>query len=163
MTFINATQFAGIVAFGIAALCAGNNWRSARTSKRQWGVLSVITALLATECWLGLRHRVHALATDWLVARNLYDMRAIPQKYLIAVLALVGCALVFFVTVRPGKQPSPLRSAWLATILSLVLFLIESVSLHGFDTVLYQPLGPIAVIGWLWILLGSTIAFFASA
>jgi hypothetical protein len=163
MTFINATQIAGMASFGIAAILSVANWQAARSGKRQWGAISVIAAMLAAECVVGLRHRAHAVATDWLVAHDLYGARNTPQEYLIAAVALAGFILLLIMAARGSKRTAAYRAAWLATIMSLVLFLTETVSLHGFDAALYRALGPLAVIGWLWIVLGSAISLSARA
>jgi hypothetical protein len=163
MSFINATQLSGMVSFGSAALFSAANWRAVRGGKRQWGLITIVSVSLAAECWIGVRHRAHQFATDWLVAHNLYDARYMPQGYLLATVAAAGGVLGLLVVARAGKWSVAGRAAWLATMLSLVLFLTETISLHGLDAVLYRPLGPIAVLGWLWILLGLAISLSARA
>lgn len=47
------------------------------------------------------------------------------------------------------------RVAVMGTGLSASLFLIETISLHDVDELLYHQMGPSLLIGWLW--LGLTI------
>src|SRR3546814_1150222 len=44
------------------------------------------------------------------------------------------------------------------TLLSMMLFLLETISLHGVDALIYQPARGLLVIGWLWLLLGGMTA-----
>lgn len=163
MSVINATQFVGIVAFGIAAVVSTLAWRAARDARRHWALIVIVNTLLAAECGMGVRHRLHAFATDWLMARNLYGARHMPQEYLIAVAAAVGLILALAIVVRARRRSVECLATWLATILSLVLFAIETVSLHSIDAVFYRPVGSVALIGWLWLILGSATALSARA
>ena len=40
----------------------------------------------------------------------------------------------------------------------LGLFLVEAISLHSVDAVMYAQAGPVLLIGWIWAALGLVIA-----
>ena len=163
MSYINATQCVGIITFGIAAIASTLVWHAARDARRHWALIVIINAVLAAECAMGMRHRLHAFATDWLTARNLYGARHMPQEYLVIVAAAVGASLALAIAVRARRRSMECLAAWLASIFSLILFAIETVSLHSTDAVLYSTAGPVALIGWLWLILGSATALSARA
>jgi hypothetical protein len=54
------------------------------------------------------------------------------------------------------------RIALICTGISGGLFVVEIISLHQMDRVLYQQLGPILLIGWLWLGLFMCTGFAAA-
>jgi hypothetical protein len=144
---MDATQWAGVAAFGSAA--AG-----CISFRPQWGrALAAINACLAAECALGLRHGLHdrviALLGDYYPERQ-------PLQILLVLLAGFG-GLVMLVRRRGSPTPRSAMAPLLATGAALVLFVIETISLHAIDRLLYHPAGPILVIGWAWLLLAAVI------
>jgi hypothetical protein len=82
------------------------------------------------------------------------------QKIIIlGTLLLTLIFLLFFWRCIRGRAS---RFATSITIAVSALFAIETASLHALDAVLYRPIGPILLIGWIWafaaigILLAST-------
>lgn len=143
---MDATQLAGLLAFGSAALACLVS--PAPASLR----LALINACFAAECALGWRHRVHDQAITLL--GDYYKERNPLQIALTAAALLAAIALLAKATRRMRREASP--TPMLATGLALALFAIETISLHAIDRLLYHPMGPLLAIGWLWIALGST-------
>ena len=54
-----------------------------------------------------------------------------------------------------GRAPATVIAA---TGFALALFLVETISLHAFDSFLYQKAGSLLVIGWIWMALASVTA-----
>ena len=144
---MDATQWAGVSAFG----CAAAGCLTLRAPKGPF--LGAINACLAAECVLRLRHSLHNQAVALL--GHYYPERKPLQVALIILISLVGLTLV-----RLAKRRRPI--SWrtdlptLATVAALLLFTIETVSLHAVDRLVYRPAGTLLIIGWLWIALGVT-------
>jgi hypothetical protein len=160
---LNATQIVGIVSFwGVAAASA----RAARTAERKslasWAVLCVVYICLGFEVILGLRHTAHDLVDRWLEARGLYASRGNWQADLvvIAMIVVLGIGLVVALRLRRAKSSISL-AAWLGTVAILVCFVIETISLHALDALMYYPVGPFLIIAFWWA--GASAIVIASA
>ncbi|UAK25109.1 hypothetical protein [Sphingomonas nostoxanthinifaciens] len=160
---INATQAAGIVAFGVAALLAFAAARATRRDSRAWNVIAAINLLFAAEVVAMTRHRLSLAAAHWLVELDDYVGRRAPQLMLIIGLAILGLYVAVRVLDRLRRSSVPLRGAAMATIATATLFAIETVSLHQVDGMLYHPVGPVRAIGVLWLALGLSTALLALA
>ena len=142
---MDATQWTGVISFGLAAatcLVAGC---------RPWPLLTIVNAGFAAECALGWRHGFH----DWAVAAmgDLHSGRTPAQFLMTAV--VVGLTAIGLLQSRDGSGMRGHSDAAKVTLLSTMLFLLETISLHGVDALIYQPAKGLLVIGWLWLLLGG--------
>jgi hypothetical protein len=136
---VDTTQWVGILGFGVAALlCA----RVARNGSPNWWILASLNALLIVEIVAGWRYRVHDLA-------GLYESRQPWQMAMIAV-ALVVLLIAGF-AVRGRIHSAALASAVTGLCFAVSIFVIEAISLHTVDAVLYHFLGPFKVIAFLWL------------
>lgn len=142
---MDATQWAGLVAFGgAAAACLSLRGPSGR-------ILAAVNGCLAAECALGFRHGLHdrviALLGDY------YPERQPFQIALVLIAAFTGLILL----ARRGRRARKTSASvpLIATGAALLLFAVETISLHALDRLLYRPAGPVLVIGWLWIATGS--------
>lgn len=144
---MDATQWAGLSAFG----CAAGGCMTFRVPKGPF--LGAINACLAAECVLGLRHSLHNRAIALLGVY--YPER---EPFQIALIILIGLAGLILVRLARRSRSISWRAdtPTLATIAALLLFTIETVSLHAVDRLVYRPAGALLVIGWLWIVLGVT-------
>lgn len=148
---MNATQWAGIFAFGGAALLCFCVHRS------PWVRIGAIYAGMGLECAVGLRHHLHSIIVH--IMGPLYDERAGVQVALIGVVLVIGGALSILFVHRNKSSAPPVVTA--ATIAAIGLFSIETISLHAVDAMLYKPTGGLLLIGWLWIALALVITFSA--
>ena len=143
----NPTQLTGLLVFALAAIaCARTAWIQ-RT--RLWWTLTAACSCLVLEVAIGLRHRAHDLVDALLLADGLYASRGPVQ------LVLVGAALVLSVgtlawLTRLRFADVNAKVATVGCAVALWLFLIETISLHGVDAVMYAHIGPVFVIGWAW-------------
>ena len=156
------TQMIGFVSFLSAALSSAwwGGVQNRSDSKRAWCTCAGLLLLMALEIWLGARHELHHQISTWLQAQGSYDQRWGVQVYLIAVLiSLLLLALLYFINRARG---APLEKAACVGVLALLtLFMIETVSLHGVDALLYRPVGAILVIGYLWAFGAASVAVLA--
>ncbi len=142
---MDATQWAGLVAFGsAAAACLSLRVPSGR-------ILAAVNGCLAAECALGFRHGIHdrviALLGDY------YPERQPFQIALVLIAALTG--LILLARRWRGARKTSVNVSLIATGAALLLFAVETISLHALDRLLYRPAGPVLFIGWLWIATGS--------
>jgi len=142
---MDATQWAGIMAFGGAA--AACLFRPAPPAR----VLAAANGLMAAECALGLRHTLHNKMI-WLLGE--YYRERLPFQVALLLAASIAALTLLAMRwsrVKDASDTIPL----MATGAALLLFALETISLHAIDRLLYLRAGPILVIGWLWIAAGS--------
>lgn len=146
---MEATQWTGVVSYGLAAticLIAGS---------RPWPLLAFVNAAFAAECALGWRHALH----NWAVVAmgDLYSGRTPAQLLMTVAVIAVAALVVRQARVRTGvREHSGVATV---TLVSATLFLLETISLHGLDALIYRPAKGLLIIGWMWLLLGgATVA-----
>lgn len=145
---MNATQWVGIISFGgasILCLCI-RQW--------PWTFIGGLNMIMAIECGLGMRHRVHNFAVD--LMGPFYLNRVGVQIGLTFIVA----SIVFFTSLLLLNRSYGRAHATIiaATGSALALFSVETISLHAFDSFLYQKAGSLLMIGWIWMGIGSVIA-----
>lgn len=139
----NATQTTGLIVTAIAATAC-----FVAAQPRPWRALALLHAAAFAEILLGWRHQAHALVGAAERSRYLYDHRAYIQIGLLVLLALL--ALAFLLAVRRQTR-RPARIGLIASGALVLVFLAESVSLHGIDAILYHRVGgPVVLIALLW-------------
>ncbi len=148
---MNTTQWLGLISFGIAGLlCLGRR-------RPVWIAIGLVNIFYGVECAMGWRHHFHDSAKAALVSQ--YSERMPVQIGLI-------CGVLIFCAALLTKMQLSIRDrltriALIGTALSAGLFVIETISLHGVDRVLYQHAGPALLIGWAWLGLASITSFAA--
>jgi hypothetical protein len=158
---VDATQIVGMAGFGVAAfLCARRAQpNKVRIDAAQWMVLATVSALIVVEIVAGLRYRVHDLADALLHDQSLYEARRPWQMAMIvvALIALLACAFV----ARARIPSRALASAVFGVCCAVSIFVIEAISLHAVDAVLYRELGPVKVIAVFWLATSAWISLAA--
>jgi hypothetical protein len=74
--------------------------------------------------------------------------------------AVLGFAAMPMLRMFAGSPSA--RLAAIASLGVLALFGLETISLHQVDSVLYCPVGPVMLIGWLWMALGAEVVWVAT-
>lgn len=153
-------QAAGVVAFtGVFFTCA----LAIRVSFWRW--IAVIYLLFASEIVLGMRHILRSPIVDLMQAGGIYQERGTIQLALLASLLFVTAFGVgrYWRGRKREKAPLNIRYclALVATSLLFLLFLIELVSLHSMDALLYRSFGYLMAIAWLWIGLSTMVVIAA--
>lgn len=159
---INPTQLTGLLSFAtatVACLIAARRSRDAAT----WRLLALINFLFLIEVFSGFRHSIHELADAMLQERGLHaQMHGWVQEIitiLIATIALIfGTLFLFWRKIAEDAA----RAAVSMTIVVVALFAIETVSLHELRAIIYRPIGPVLLIGWLWVVAAAGIVFASS-
>lgn len=152
---MNPTQVAGLLAFGCASVAC---FMVAPT--RRWQALGALNALFAVEILLSLRHRLHDRADVVLRSFHAYDGRGSWQWMLLAA-AVIAVLLVGYLTMRGRRWTGGLKGACVLSLLAAGLFVMESVSLHSVDALLYRQFDGLMLIGWLWLAIGVGVVSFA--
>ena len=144
---MNLTQMLGIVSFGTAGmLCLAMR-------QSPWSGIGFVNFLYCLECFFGLRHRLHDAVTAGMGAQ--YHERAALQIVLLGGALLLACILTAILLRLSHSQPA--RIAIGATTLGAALFVVEAISLHAIDRILYGPIGAALLIGWVWLGLGLAV------
>jgi hypothetical protein len=89
---------------------------------------------------------------DWLKAEELYSQRGPAQAALLIITVVLATVVTRLVVLRMARRRVAIALGSTAALLAL--FAVETVSLHASDAILYQPIGPVLLIGLLWSLCG---------
>lgn len=153
---VDATQWVGLAAFGLAAAVC---FKKARGKASAWWFLAALNALLAIEIVVGLRYRVHDLVDSILIAKNSYTSR---QPWQVGMIVFALC--LFFVGVFAARSRIQSASLALATVgmgFAVGIFVIEAISLHAVDLWMYREFGPLKLIALLWLTASAWICWAA--
>ena len=150
---LNPAKAGGLAVYLVAsASCAVTAVRTANPRlSRLAALLGLIHVLLLLDIAFDWRWMLY----DWLrkqaVAYDWYRQRHWPQ---VAALSLLAVMLAAGLVIGRRRFRS-LRGAALAvqgTLLSIGCWMIEVISLHATDSILYRPLGPLMIISFVWLL-----------
>jgi hypothetical protein len=147
----NPTQLAGLLAFTASTLACA--WAARRQHRGGWTALAVVHAALWLDILLNTRHRVHDIVNAALRAMGLYESRVWLQAALLLALA-AGVVIAWRARRRAGV-------AVLATAVLIALMLVEAISWHESDRVLYTHLGPLLLIAYAWLACAGVVVFAA--
>jgi hypothetical protein len=157
---MDANAVAGLSAFAAAAAaCLRVSLRRGR-SAALWGTLAALHAAWALEILLNLRYRFRAAILPLLQDRGLYASRTAWQGAAIVAVLLVGTALAAWAW-RRHRDDGAALGAIAGTALALMFLVVETISLHRVDAVMYAEAGPLVLLAWAWI--GAAAIVIASA
>jgi len=145
---LTPTAWCGILAFGSAGaiLLAA----SIRLGQRVHLVCGLIYMILLVDVLFNFRHQLHGWVNAWMKTNQTYADRQPRQLVILAIILLGVCGSIAIL-----RRVHPMdRLTWLIVAMTLgvsALFLLELVSLHAIDALLYRRVGPVLVIGVLWI------------
>ncbi len=145
--YSNPTQVVGQASFALAALACA--WVGRRQAS-PWRTLAAVQALWVLELCVELRLRSHDGVDALLQSRGWYAGRAAVQVGLLAALLLAVLALAATTLPRWWRRDPAGTLAILATAAIGALFLIETISLHAVDAVMYATTWGVMTVGWLW-------------
>ena len=157
---IDANAVAGLSAFtAAAAACLRVSLRRGR-SAALWAILAALHAAWAVEIVLNLRYRFRAGILPLFQDRGLYAARTAWQAAAIVAALLLGSALAAWAW-RRHRDDGAALGAIAGTALALLLLVVETISLHRVDAVMYAEAGPLVLLAWAWI--GAAAIVIASA
>ena len=140
------TQLTGLLAFALSAFAC---WHAAKLRGSTWRALAVAQLACFAEVLVGLRLRVHDLADFLLQGNGWYGARQSAQIPLLVISVLLSIAWAVVVVIR-WRRNVDVCIAVLATSAVVALFVIELISLHGVDAIMYVTIGPVLLIGVAW-------------
>jgi hypothetical protein len=150
---VNPTHAIGLAAYGTAVICSGIAWIRTKTSRvsQLAAVLMLIESALLLDMAFNWRWKLHQALMDFAMRKHEYAQRALPQ---LIVVTLLGALLLFgwFIAWRSFHGRGTTLLAVSGTLLSLVLWCIEVVSLHAVDHALYYSVGGVMAVTLLWLL-----------
>ena len=154
----NPTQLVGILSFAAASIaCFIAARRPLSKDASTWKALTVINSLFLFEILVGIRHRLHNFAVTMFFADGKYAQRVPIQEILILSLAVIAVILAAILFSWRRAAGGPAKIVMGITFLVMLLFAIETVSLHAVDAVFYRTIGSVMMIGWLWLFAGCGV------
>jgi hypothetical protein len=126
-----------------------------RAKDRKVSQLAEILALIESQLLLDIvfnwRWKLHDMLTGIAMRHNEYVARRLPQ--IIALTILGGVLLLgFLLTCWYFRRRGGVLLATSGVLISVVVWCVEVVSLHGVDHILYHLIGKWMVVSALWIL-----------
>jgi hypothetical protein len=147
----NPTQLAGLIALAASTLACA--WAARRTRAGAWLALTLVHAVLWLDILLNTRHLVHDAVNAVMEAAGIYEQRG----WLQAVLALLLGVLAW----KAWRLRRRAGSAFAATAVLIALVLVEMISWHESDRVLYSTIGPLLLIAYGWIACAAVVVWAA--
>ena len=157
---MDANAVAGLSAFAAAAAACLRVALRRRGAAALWGTLAALHAWWALEILLNLRYRFRAALIPLLQDHGWYASRTTWQAAAIVAALLVGTALAAWLW-RRHRDDGAAVGAIAGTALALMLLVVETISLHRIDAVMYAQVGPLVLLAWAWI--GAAAIVIASA
>lgn len=150
----NATQSIGLAATALTLFAC------IAATRPPWRMLAALHGLMFLEVLFGLRHRIHAMGSRELMAGNIYAERNGLQIALLAAL-LIGALAILWIAGRQKRAAA--RIGILSSGALAAIFVVEAISLHAIDALLYRQTGPLMVIAFAWVGLCTITAIAALA
>jgi hypothetical protein len=147
------TRAIGLVAYGTAVTCCGIAWNRTKVGRTAQlaAALMIIDSALLLDMAFNWRWKLHQALMDFAMREHEYGQRKLPQ---VIVVTLLSALLLFgwFVASRSSRGRGTTLLAVSGTLLSVVLWCIEVVSLHAVDHVLYHSVDGVMAVTLLWLL-----------
>jgi hypothetical protein len=144
----------------LACLIAARS--STSREARVWKVLSFVNAFLLLEVIVKFRFLVLEFARATLRQEGLYDELHGRIQAIVVVTIAAGALLVAILVLLWRPIPGgAARVAASMTVVILTSFVMEMISLHQLNAVLYRTVGPLLMIGWVWTGAAAVICFAA--
>jgi len=139
----------GLLSFATAAIaCAVAARRSAVRDPHTWYFLALMNCLFVMEIYFGSRYLITVLTKTVLAKEQLYGkLHGRFQEIIIVAVVVIVLGLSLFVWRIVGTGA---RVAAILTIAVMVLFAVETISLHSIDAIFYRPIGGVLLLGWVW-------------
>lgn len=103
---------------------------------------------MVVDLQLNTRYAIRTAVENFLFAHGL--SAAGKRPFQVVVLIIAALALVLIIR-RFASGSGGLREARLGAILLAALWALEAISLHQTDRIMWTPIGPILLGGWLWM------------
>ncbi len=152
----NPTRTTGIAAYSVALVFCIFAWSRARgdaAQSRLAALLALCESCLLIDMVFNIRWKIHEFFMDKAAQLAVYASRRGPQT-----LVLVVLLVVFIYGLRSASQRFRGRAGALLAVsgalLSVTLWCTEAVSLHAVDHILYQPVGKLFAVSFLWVFAG---------
>ena len=152
--WMGLTRACGLVAYGIALICCAIAWirpKAGRTTARVAAVLTAIESALLLDMAFNWRWKLHQAVMDFAIQRHEYGERRMPQAIVVSLLFAL-LLLGLFLCWRSFRHRGTTLLAVSGTLMSVIIWCIELVSLHAVDHVLYARIGGVMAVAFLWIL-----------
>lgn len=146
------TQVVCIIVFLVAGGAA--LWRGGSA----WATIGLAHAMFAIEMMVDWRYKIHDAVIAIMSNHGDYAGRTPWQIALLILVIPIAAILVSrsLVSLRGTRQ---LRLASAATLATIAIFVIQLISLHATDQILYARIGPIMLTAWLFVISAATVTW----
>ncbi|GAA3698105.1 hypothetical protein GCM10022268_05710 [Sphingomonas cynarae] len=154
---INWTLVAGLAALSLAAAANWDAGTAARQRRGAWRTLTLVYLVLLAELIGDTRFGAVAGIDAALpgVGRHMVQIG-------LALLMLVAAGGAAIAIVRIGRRSPWFAPAGMAALAMAASFGAEILSVGPVGALLYRPIGPIMLIGWLWLACGAAAVAIAA-
>ncbi len=151
--WLNPVKAGGMASYLIASVACGLT--AVRTVNprisRLAVVLGLIQAVLLLDIAFDWRWRLYDWLKDQAVAQRWYEQRHWPQVVVLATLA-AALAAGMAAARRRFRSLTGAAVAVEGTLLSIGCWMVEVISLHATDSILYHHVGPLMIVSFVWLL-----------
>jgi hypothetical protein len=151
--WLNPVKACGMATYLIASVACG--LVAVRTAKPRISRIAVVLGLVQAVLLLDIAFDWRWRLYDWLRSQaevhHWYEQRHWPQIIVLATLAAALAAAMATARRRFWSLPGG-ALAVAGTLLSIGCWLVEVISLHATDSILYHHIGPLMIISFVWLL-----------
>ncbi len=147
---VDASLLLGACSCAVAALASKQAAGRPASARLRWNAVAAAQGAFAVELLLGWRYWWHDAAQSLLRSHDGYAGREPWQAALIATVAVLWVA-AGTIAWRLARGDRLAALATCASAAMAALLLVEAVSLHAVDAVMYRPLGPVVAVAWAWV------------
>jgi hypothetical protein len=154
------TSVTGMVSFATAGISSGIAWCRGRRSAdvaRLAAWITIFEVFLFLDIVFDWRWKLHAHLMQFAIDHARYGQRRIVQTAALVLLAAFTITCVTAVA-RKLRSNTGAMIAASGAFLSLVCWLVEVISLHEVDIILYHKIGGFMMIASIWLVLGVMTA-----
>jgi len=122
-----------------------------RVAPALWLLLAGANLLMLLELQAEYRWEFVTEMRQWLRQTDSYEGRRSAQTVVLLIASVPITLAALWAVVLAARAGGAAAIAAAATLAGMGLFALECVSLHIIDKALHRPIGPVMLVGWVWL------------